>query len=191
MHKKEIDLPISTKWYNIVLYYYRLVISILKKDTMHASYFYPAILTLHLTGLTIMAGTTLIEFVGYRFYWKIFERDTGKGDGVLQLLSKLARPIGIGAGLLIVTGIGMMALTHGAFGEHTWFRIKFGLVIVLIANSLFFGRRQGKALIKTTNANDAYTSGKIRSIRSNLAIFHALQLSLFFAIILLSVFKFN
>lgn len=155
---------------------------------MNTAYFYPAILTLHLTGLTIMAGTTLIELVGYRTYWKLSESDPQKANGVLQLLAKLARPIGIGAALLILTGIGLMALTQGAWGEQTWFRIKFGLVIVLIANSLFFGRRQGSALLKTIHGNEP---GKISVIRRNLVIFHTLQLSIFFIIILLSVFKFN
>ncbi|PUZ27666.1 Predicted membrane protein [Chitinophaga costaii] len=158
---------------------------------MNTLYFYPAILTLHLAGLTLMAGTTLIEFVGYRTYWKLSENDKDQASGVLQLLSKLARPIGIGAALLILTGICMMALTHGVFGEQTWFRVKFGLVIILIANSLFFGRRQGNALIKTTQVTEPGTAIKIMSIKRNLKIFHVLQLLIFFTIVLFSVFKFN
>lgn len=158
---------------------------------MNSSVFYPSFLILHLVGLTLMAGTTIIDFVGHHTYWKMQQHDQARAAGVLQLLSKFSRFIGIGAALLIFTGIGMMAVTHGVFGEQTWFRVKFGIVIVLIANSLFIGRRQALKLRKLVDDHPADLIQKIAQVRINLNRFYILQLILFFSIIFLSVFKFN
>lgn len=155
------------------------------------NYLYPSFLILHLTGLTIMAGTTLVDLIGYRVYWKLYDNNKEKAEGMLQFLAKLARPVGIGAALLILTGLGMMVLTHGIFGEQTWFRIKFGLVILLIANSLLFGRRQGAALRKAVATNEVQPPLAVAKIKNNLNLFHFTQLLIFLTIIFLSVFKFN
>lgn len=155
------------------------------------TYLYPSFLILHLTGLTIMAGTTLIDLIGYRTYWKFYDNNKEKAEGMLQFLAKLARPVGIGAALLILTGFGMMVLTHGVFGEQTWFRIKFGLVILLIANNLLIGRRLGAALRKAITANEVQLPLVVAKIKKNLNLFHFTQLLIFLTIIFLSVFKFN
>ncbi|MCW3117784.1 MAG: hypothetical protein JWM28_1866 [Chitinophagaceae bacterium] len=158
---------------------------------MSSSIFYATFLILHLIGLTIMAGTTLIDLIGYRTYWKYHDHNKDKSDAILQLLAKLARPVGIGAALLVFSGLGMMVITHGIFGEQIWFRIKFGLVIILIANNLLFGRRQGAALKKAVSINEASPAWKVEKIKKNMNLFHFSQLLIFLVIIFLSVFKFN
>ncbi|NCD69113.1 hypothetical protein [Mucilaginibacter agri] len=157
---------------------------------MNSSLFYPSLLVLHLIGLTLMAGTTVVNAVSLRSYWKLLNADKQQANAVLQLVTKLARPIGIGAALLIFTGLGLMILTHGAFGEQTWFRIKFALVIVLIANTLLFGRRQIGRLVKKVDIL-VHQADETESIRRNIAVFHSIQFLIFFVIIILSVFKFN
>lgn len=158
---------------------------------MNTSIIYHSFLILHLTGLTIMAGTTLIDYIGHQTFWKLYKQEKDKSTAVLQLLNKFSRLIGIGAALLVLTGIGMMALTHGVFGEQLWFRIKFGLVIILIANGLFIGRRLGIKLRKLINDNESDLVLKTDSIKTSLNWFHLAQLLIFFTIIFLSVFKFN
>jgi uncharacterized membrane protein len=158
---------------------------------MNTSIVYHSCLILHLTGLTIMAGTTLIDFIGYQTFWKLYSQEKEKANGILNFMNKFSRLIGIGAALLIFTGFGMMILTHGIFGEQIWFRIKFGLVIILIANSLLVGRRLGIKLRKLIHDNEVDLAPKIDSTRINLNRFYITQLSIFFIIIFLSVFKFN
>jgi uncharacterized membrane protein SirB2 len=158
---------------------------------MNSSIFYSTFLILHLVGLTIMAGTTLIDLIGYQTYWKYHDHNKERSDAILQLLAKFARPVGIGAALLIFSGLGMMVLTHGILGEQIWFRIKFGLVIILIANNLLFGRRQGAALRKAASVNEASPDWKVNKIKKNMNLFHFGQLLIFLVIIFLSVFKFN
>lgn len=158
---------------------------------MNTSTFLPALLVLHLTGLTIMAGTTLIDFTIFKTFWKYFDKNTEKSKGVLAGTSKSSRLIGIGAALLVITGIGMMALTHGVFGEQLWFRIKIGIVLILMLNGIIFGRRQGEKLRAIINKDGAYLTEQVNRIKTNLNIFFAIQLALFFSIVFLSVFKFN
>jgi hypothetical protein len=158
---------------------------------MNTGNFLQSILVLHLIGLTIMAGTTVVDFTTFKTFWKQFYEDKEKSMGLLMATSKFSRLTGIGAALLVVTGISMMALTNGIFGEQLWFRIKIGIVVALMLNGLLFGRRQGIKLRKTLSADTAYLTEQVNRIRVNLNIFFTLQFILFFFIVFLSVFKFN
>jgi len=158
---------------------------------MNTQTFFQCFLTLHITGLTIMAGTTLVDYITFKTFWKLFDKGKEKSAILLRAMSKFPMLIGVGAILTIGTGIGMMALTNGVFGEQLWFRIKFALVIILILNGLLVGRRQGVKLQKIMNDNTANITQQINKVRSNLKIFHTSQLVIFFIIIFLSVFKFN
>src|ERR1700761_9516602 len=158
---------------------------------MNSQLLFPAFLTLHLTALTLMAGTTLVDYLSYASFWKLYEKERERSLGLLQLMAKFSRIIGIGAATLILTGIGMMVLTNGVFGEQLWFRIKFGLVILLILNGLLVGRQQGVKLRKLIDDGSIDMTAQITNIKANLKKFRLIQLCIFFLIILLSAFKFN
>jgi uncharacterized membrane protein SirB2 len=158
---------------------------------MNSEFLFPAFLTLHLAALTLMAGTTLVDYLSYASFWKLYDKEREKSLGLLQLMAKFSRIIGIGAATLILTGIGMMVLTHGVFGEQLWFRIKFGLVILLILNGLLVGRKQGVKLRKLIGDGSPDITAQVTNIKANLKKFHLIQLCIFFLIILLSAFKFN
>nr|WP_294944569.1 hypothetical protein [uncultured Mucilaginibacter sp.] len=145
---------------------------------------------LHLTALVLMAGTTLVDYLAYSSLWRSLEQKE-RPTVLLGMMAKLPRVAGIGAALLILSGIGMMALTHGVFGEQLWFRIKFGLVILVILNSLLVGRRQGVKLQRMLNTDTPSIAEEMSRIRRVMARFHFSQLLLFVFIIFLSVFKFN
>jgi len=141
--------------------------------------------------LVLMAGTTLVDFIAYRTLWQIISQKKELQAGLLNLMAKLPRIIGIGAAVLVFSGIGMMALTHGVFGEQLWFRIKFGLVVLLILNGLVIGRRLGLKLRKLLTEDGPVITAQANAVRANLSRFHIAQLSIFCGIIFLSVFKFN
>jgi uncharacterized membrane protein SirB2 len=145
------------------------------------------LLTLHLAGLVIMAGTTIVDYVVFRAFLKL-------PDGQRQVVvvtAKFSRLIGIGAALLILTGIGMMFLTNGAFGEQRWFRIKFALVLILIANGLIVGRRQGSKFRGLMAEYSSAQKPNFLALVKTLNRFYLAQLTIFSAIVFLSVFKFN
>lgn len=156
---------------------------------MNAQTFLLALLTLHLTGLVLMAGTTVVDYITFTSFWKQFIKDKEKSFVILTPTAKFSRISGIGAALLILTGVGMMALTHGVFGEQLWFRIKFALVIILILNALLVRRRQGLKL--KAYMTDPAVFEQISQVRVGLYRFYVLQFLLFFLVVFLSVFKFN
>jgi len=150
-------------------------------------------LVAHITGLTLMAGTTVVQFIIFQKFRKLVIADHSKGIIILESTSRLPMLLGLGIILLIVSGVSMMAITHGAFGEQIWFRIKFGLVIIIIINGLAIGRRQQ---VKLRKLLDEKTSGnlieaRLAKLEKNIDYFHFIQLGLFLTVFVLSVFKFN
>jgi uncharacterized membrane protein len=158
---------------------------------MTITYLLPALLSLHLIALILMAGTTLLDFITVRGFWRLFEKQKEKAFGLLEATVSYSRMIGIGAAFLIITGFGMMFITRGVFGEQLWFRIKFVFVILLVANGIFIGRRLGLRLRKTASGTDLENPDGIVQVRKNLFRFHISQLFIFTIIIILSIFKFN
>jgi hypothetical protein len=149
------------------------------------------LLVLHIAGLIIMAGTTLVDYLTYKTFWKIYALEKKTSTSLNKLMSRFSRLIGIGAAILILTGFAMMYVTHGIFGETSWFRIKFAFVIILVTNGVFVGRRIGSRLRKLTSAAAFEWTDNSRLLKSRLGRFYISQLFIFLVIIFLSVFKFN
>jgi len=154
---------------------------------------YHTALVIHITGLTMMAGTTLADYIMTKQFWKQFAIDKQQALAINNATSKLMLLFGIGTILLILSGISMMALTNGAWGEQLWFRIKFGMVIIIIINGIAVGRRQGIQLKKLLAAEVAgeQTGAKLLKVKTNINRFHFIQMALFILVFVLSVFKFN
>lgn len=151
---------------------------------------FQSFLLFHLIGLVLFAGTTTADFVTFRQFWKQYEQDTITAKPMLLTMIKFPLLMALGMVAIILSGIGMMAMTHGVFGEQLWFRIKFAIVLLIILNNIFVGKRLVSSLRKKM-AGDANDPAATTQIRNNLRLFHYAQLIMFFAIILLSVFKFN
>ncbi len=148
------------------------------------------LLTLHLTGLILMAGTVVIDSLMYRTFWKQYNIDKDRSLNLLAATVKFGRIAGIGAALLILTGFGMMAVTHGVFGEQLWFRIKFGFVILLITINLV-ARNRSLKLRKIISLGDTASETAALKIRTFLSRYFTIAFVIFFIIIFLSIFKFN
>jgi hypothetical protein len=159
---------------------------------METQTIYHIALVTHITGITMVAGTVLVDYMISKQFWKLFEIEKQKGVTILEATSKLPILFGVGFLFLIISGVYMMYVTHGAFGEQIWFRIKFGLIILIIINGLAIGRRLG---IKLRENLSGETTGKVEmalfKIKGNLSLFHISQLMMFIIIFVLSVFKFN
>lgn len=123
-------------------------------------------------------------------FWKQYNQERLRVTALLQAMAKFPVLMGIGFGVIILSGISMMAMTRGVFGEQLWFRIKFGLIIAIIMLRLV-GRKQVIKLQKTLEYNNDDSIVKMQNLKSRLSMFHYTQLALLFTIILLSVFKFN
>ena len=109
-------------------------------------------LLLHLIGVILFAGMTTADYVAFRQFWKQYGNDRTKAATLLQAMAGFPVLMRIGIIVIILSGVGMMALTHGVFGEQTWFRIKFGLVLLLILNYLLTTSHQFFTITHSTMA---------------------------------------
>ncbi|NML21863.1 DUF2269 family protein [Pseudoflavitalea sp. G-6-1-2] len=152
---------------------------------------YLLIVLVHIVGLTLVAGTTLIAFIANRRFWKLYPDNGQQALGIVALTKKFSVVIGIGMVLLISSGVTLMVQTHGVYAEQLWFRVKMILVLLTIVNAVV-----GRSLEKRVNIALAETQGSALSARaltlkSRVQVFFVVQLVLFFFIFALGVLKIN
>jgi len=153
--------------------------------------FYYMALVAHIIGLTLLAGTTLVDYIMSKQFWKQYALDASRGLAIHEARAKFPIIARIGILLLILSGVGMMGLTKGVFGEQVWFRIKFAMVVLIIINGVVTGRivtgMLKKYLATVTTGNPV----NLANVKSRMNLFHLSQLTLFIIVFTLSVFKFN
>ena|ERR1044072_7422382 len=149
------------------------------------------LLVLHLCGLALMAGTTVAAFVTFRAFIKKLKKQDEGSTGLLKLLTTLAPVKGIGGILLILSGTGLMFITHGVFMQMLWLQLKLVLILLLPLNEILIGNRQLKKLNAAFIEKSPESATVIKTTISPMTIFYTAQLILFWGIIVLAVFKFS
>jgi hypothetical protein len=152
---------------------------------------YNTALVFHIVGITIMAGATFIDYITFTQFWKTYFNDKAQGIVIENFAFRLQRFMGIGMLLILLSGVGMMIYLHEVWGQQMWFRIKMGILLLIIINGLALRRTLGKRL-KTFLANDlALEDTRFSKLKMNMTIIQIVQILLFIIIFTLSVFKFN
>jgi hypothetical protein len=157
---------------------------------MHPQTFLQFDLVLHITGFTMMAGAVLADFVINRRMNRYLITDKARAVNVLESLAGFPRLIGIGAALLVVTGVAMVIIFKGVVAQMLWFRIKMILVVLVALNGAVILRRNGNRLKVLLQAGDDRNNAAILSLKQRMGVFHVIELLLFLLIFILSVFKF-
>src|ERR1700744_141913 len=137
-------------------------------------------LVLHITGFTMMAGTILADFAVSRRLDKYILSDKAKAITILDTTAGFGRLIGIGAGLLILTGLAMVSIFKGGVTQMLWFKIKTVLVLLVILNGTLILQRGTKTLKTLLLSDDPRSNNRISTLKARLTIFHSLELLLFF-----------
>ena len=150
-------------------------------------------LSLHLVGIATMAGTTVVDFFCYSRFWKLYPSGKEKAAALLPILSAFRFLFAGGFLLLLISGIGMVALSHGLFAEQRWFRIKMGIIVLILLNGAVYGRSVAAKLRKIIDADIAGRDVSVTraAVKARLRMVHILQLLLFLAVFVLSAYKFN
>lgn len=148
-------------------------------------------LILHLTGLTLMAGTTVVDFIIFNNFYQKFETEKDKALAYLEIMPKLSILTIAGGILLIFSGTALFSVTQGVFAEQFWFRLKGCLILLIILNGIFWGGKQGTILKNIIKENGQDLYHKVNSVALKLRLFYVIQATLFFLIIILAIFKFN
>ncbi len=147
-------------------------------------------LVLHITGFTIMAGTVLVDFVINRQLNKYILSDKPRALATLENTSGFPRLIGIGAALLITTGIAMVIIFKGTVAQMTWFKIKMVLVLLILLNGTLVLRRGGNKLKQLLLLNTPNNNTNITTLKNQLSIAHVFELLFFLTVFILSIFRF-
>lgn len=154
---------------------------------------YQISLVTHIVGLVMMAGGTLVSFLLVQQFWKQYEVDKVRAAVVMESVGKIASLLSLGMLVLIVSGVTMMVVVKGAYGQQTWMKIKLALVVIAILNGVLVGRRQGMKVIKSLaeERNGISMGDRLIKLRSTTRWFYISQLLIFAVIFTLAVFKFN
>jgi hypothetical protein len=146
-----------------------------------------SLLVIHLTGLTLMAGTDAVSFVAFkRLSNNLLEDETAVKFYIKRLLG-LSSLLPLGGILLIASGVGLLIITH-TYGQ-LWFQLKMGAVVALISNGFLFGARQELKIKQIINMPDGQIHLQLRGPLANLRIFYAIQLTLYGLAVILAVTK--
>jgi hypothetical protein len=162
---------------------------------------YQIALITHIVGITLMAGTTLVEYLLTRHFWKLYASDRSRAIATNEDGFNFHLIVNIGIILLILSGGTMLVITQGVFAKQIWFQIKIGLIVIIAINGSAFGRKQDaklKRLISMEKLNfqddprgQENRKDDLMKVKNRLDLFYISQLIMFLTIFTLSVFKFN
>jgi hypothetical protein len=139
----------------------------------------------------VFIGATVIDFILFRQFWKLYEPQSAKTKTIWEVKNKLRPVISLGGITAFLAGVGLMVLMHQVYGEQTWMRIKFPLVVLAITNAIILARGQNKNIDAGIQANITFSGEHRANLKTKFLTFYAIQFCLFFLIIFLSAFRFN
>jgi len=137
-----------------------------------------------------MAGTVIADYSIQRRMNKYLLSEKLKSITMLESAAGFPLLIGIGALLLISTGVGMVFIFKGVIASMLWFRIKMILVLMVLVNGGVILRRNAIKLKDLLLTNSAGNDGAIMALKGRISFFHSMEIILFIIIFVLSIFKF-
>ena len=146
-----------------------------------------SLLIIHLTGLTLMAGTDAVSFLAFKRLSNGLQEDQTAIKFYIKKLMGLSSLLPLGGILLISSGVGLLIITR-TYGQ-LWFQLKMGVVVALIANGFLFGARQELKIKQILSMPDGQIHLQLRQPLANLRIFYAIQLTLYGLAVILAVTK--
>jgi len=163
---------------------------------------YQIALITHIAGITLMAGTTLVEYLFMKHFWKLYASDRSRAITSNENGFNFHLVVNIGIILLILSGVSMLLIFHGVFAKQIWFQIKIGLIIIIAVNGSVVGRKQDMKLnglmsLEKLNFHQNHSpeqeirKEELMKVKNRLDFFYFSQLLMFLIIYTLSVFKFN
>jgi hypothetical protein len=159
---------------------------------MGGQYLFNISLVIHIICITLVAGTTIIDQIVFGQFGKRYQDNKQKGLALIDTMGLWVKVRGIGFLFLILSGVGMMAVVHGVFGEQLWFRIKMLAFITIIIIGFVFARRSDillKRLITEDMAGQD-RADQVRKVSRRISAFRLTVITLFVIIFILSVFRF-
>ncbi|MBS1606848.1 MAG: hypothetical protein JST42_29605 [Bacteroidetes bacterium] len=152
----------------------------------------PLGLVLHISGIVVMVGSLFAGYLTNLQLWKCLPYDRDRALTIVRATAPLRMAGGVGGIVIVAGGILMMTAVHGAFMHQVWFKVKMGILAVLIVNMIVLERPAGRRLRRMLYDGQAPVDHMAMSAtRARIRFFYLLQLGLFLLIFVVSAYKFN
>jgi hypothetical protein len=153
---------------------------------------YQTLKILHILAFIIGIGVTFANLIAYSQLFKVYEQDRSRGVAVFNIIQVFFKAGGFSMIVLILAGLGMLAIADWSYTQILWFQIKLGLIVLIFVNGLTLGRTSaGKVHALIQDKNSTPNPVELASIQSRTRRFFTLQLLIFLAIVIVSVFRFT
>lgn len=150
---------------------------------------YNIALSLHLVGVTTMAGAALYRWILLR---TMHENQPGDQQIFLfQLMRQLSKLLAVGFVILLFSGSTMLYLVNGLFETQLWFQLKLALLLWLVIGGAIFQNRYEKRLLRLLTTPTSDFSLVVQKKVSQLLWWLQTDLLAFLVIFVLVIFKFN
>lgn len=111
-----------------------------------------------------------------------------QAQGLLPVMTRYGELVRTGAAILIFTGLAMIEIAKDIWWAQLWFKLKMGLVVLLVLNGMFIGNTLGLKFRRII-IDGAEMAQRMAEVRVNLNRFYLSQLIIFLLIILISVIR--
>jgi hypothetical protein len=154
--------------------------------------FLPLGLVLHISGIAMMVGTIFAGFLTNQQLWKCLPYDRDRALTIVRATARYRVAGALGGLLIVLGGILMMVAVHGAFMHQIWFKVKMGILVLLIVNMVVVERPAGNRLRRMLYDDEGPVDVvAMAAARRGLLLFYLLQLVLFLLVFVVSAYKFN
>ena len=148
---------------------------------------YLVFLILHVSAFALFTGTLIANMINSNQLWLYSDKDAAITKALFSTTGKYNRVMGICLGVAVLMGVAMMTQMHKVYGPQLWFRIKIGLLIVLLVVRILYSRNLGQ--LKKGINNEIKVS--FADLRRKTSLFQLLSVFIIGGIIILSVVRFN
>jgi hypothetical protein len=145
-------------------------------------------LAAHLVCLTILAGGAVGAIVMQTAVNAALRRSAAEASALAGTMMRFALTAQLGAGLMALTGVGLLVERQWADWGHTWLMVKLALFVVLVLAGPIIARPAGVALQKALGAGGASDPAVTAALR-RLTLFHIVMKTGLIAIIVLAVLR--
>jgi uncharacterized membrane protein len=144
-------------------------------------------LAIHLLFFAFLAAGALGAKVLYGVLRAAIARSPAEGVVLVRAMLRFSIVAQIGAGLMLITGIGLLSAEHWAYWGQRWLTVKIVLFVIMVLNGPLVARPAANQL------QGALTSGAsgeaVAAPMWRLNVFNTVQVLGFAAIVLLAVLK--
>jgi hypothetical protein len=145
---------------------------------------------IHVAGFILGVGVVLSTTFAFSFFWALYYSNKAQGISAFKAFSNVQKFGMIGLLLVLIGGFSMLIMTDWSLWESLWFKIKMALVVAMLANGFTLGRTSTLQLQDFVRKESSHVD-QARRLQSRIRTFQILQIGIFAAIILLSVFRFS